>query len=78
MKSILITLIITVGACVISYMGGQTVSPKKVIYDVCQASRMHDFVSEQTCGDLQDYYHAEYLCKENNKKADNKCWVEVQ
>ena len=51
-------------------------NPKNVVYDYCNNSRISDMTSEQTCGDLQDFYHMEFLCTDNNNKIDNKCWVE--
>jgi hypothetical protein len=51
---------------------------KDVVFQMCQESRATNNVSEQTCGDLQDFYGMEYLCKDRNSSTSNKCWVEVK
>lgn len=54
-------------------------SPKHFVYEVCQASRTNSkpyHPAEMTCGDLQDFYNVEYVCKERNSSTYNKCWVE--
>lgn len=78
MKPVLITLIIVVGLLGLANIGKSSMSPKQVIYEMCQSSRITDMVSEQTCGELQDRYNAEYLCDSNNKNASTHCWVEMK
>lgn len=51
---------------------------KDVVYQICQESRITNNVSDQTCGELQDFYRMEYLCKFNNNSTNNTCWVEVK
>lgn len=55
-----------------------TTSPKDIVYDYCNHSRILDEpkTSEQTCGDLQDFYNVEFLCSERNSQYNNTCWVE--
>jgi hypothetical protein len=76
LKPVLITLIVVLGVLGLAEIGQGVGRPEDVVYEVCNASRIHDIVSEQTCGELQDYYHLEFLCDKNNKLADNHCWVE--
>lgn len=46
------------------------------VYAACQASRMSATLSEKHCGELQDKYKIEYLCKQNNTLVSNHCWTE--
>lgn len=78
MKSIIITLIVVVGLVCLANIGQADMQPKQVVYDMCQASRISDTVSESTCGELQERYNAEYLCDQNNKNASTHCWVEMK
>jgi hypothetical protein len=76
MKAFFITLTIVIGVCVCVNIQAQKGSPKEVVYQMCQSSRMTDSVAEQTCADLQDHYNIEFLCEQNNKSSSNHCWVE--
>lgn len=78
MKAVFITLIVMVGVCVLANMGLQGTQPEKVVYQMCQSSRMGRSVSEQTCADLQQQYGVEFLCKQANDRIDNECWVETK
>lgn len=52
--------------------------PSEIVYQYCNHSRIQDepVSSEQTCGDLQDFYNVEFLCSKYNKSYNNTCWVE--
>lgn len=43
---------------------------------MCNESRVYDTVSEEMCGELQDYYSVEFMCDNRNKEINNPCWVE--
>lgn len=62
----------------IAYHNKPTLSPSDIVYDYCNHSRILDEprTSEQTCGDLQDFYNVEFLCSERNNQTNNTCWVE--
>lgn len=49
---------------------------EKVAYEMCQSSRMYDTVSEETCGEVLDYYGLDFVCEEANKLETNHCKVE--
>lgn len=52
---------------------------KSLVYAICQQSRQEiSGASEQACGDAQDQLDVEYLCKENNSLASNRCWTEAK
>lgn len=56
-----------------------TNTKKALVFAVCQESRMEiNGASEQTCGDLQDMLHVEYLCNERNNLMSNHCWTEAK
>ncbi len=78
MKAVLITLIVAVSFIAIGFMGRDSYAHKQVVYDYCNNSRISDVASERTCGELQDFYHMEFLCDENNKDVGTHCWVEVK
>lgn len=62
----------------LAYHFRNSMTPAQFVYDVCNNSRVTDMYSEQTCGDVQDFYHIEFLCTDNNKLTTNQCWVEVK
>lgn len=55
---------------------GQT--PLEYTYEMCNSSRQFDTPSEAMCGDLQDFYHVEFICKQLNKLPTNECHVEAK
>lgn len=81
MKKALIIVSIFAAILAIAVVGLQNQivkSSKDTVYNLCQESRTSNKISEQTCGELQDYYNVEYLCKERNALTSNKCWTEVK
>lgn len=50
---------------------------KLEVQQVCDRSHVvMNGTLEKSCGDIQDRYHAEYLC--NGTKPDAVCWVELK
>lgn len=45
-------------------------------FSVCNSSRVNDTPSEELCGEILDYYHLDFVCKEANKSSQNTCVVE--
>lgn len=60
------------------HASGATESAKRLVYSVCNDSRMSPTITEQQCGDLQDQTGTEFLCEEANTSPTNICWVEVK
>lgn len=52
------------------------VDPAKLVYQVCNESRISLSINERGCGDLQDQLHMEFVCEHNNTDPDNHCQVE--
>lgn len=81
-KTLLLTinglLAVAVLLLAVAYHIKPTTRPVDVVYDYCNHSRILDEpkTSEQTCGDLQDFYNVEFLCSERNNSYNNTCWVE--
>lgn len=55
---------------------GVTDTNKRLVYSICNQSRMSAEIKETQCGDLQDQTHTEFLCIDGNTSPDNICWVE--
>lgn len=54
-------------------------SARDMVKAACDVSRLTEKISEQTCGELQDYYKVEYLCSKTyivNNQVTRDCWVE--
>lgn len=49
---------------------------KSLVYHVCNESRISPTLNEHECGSLQDQYHLEFLCQQNNMMPNTYCWVE--
>lgn len=76
--TVILFLSFAIAAMMVVYQMKPTVSKSDIVYGYCNNSRIEDEpkTSEQTCGDLQDFYHVEFLCTDNNKEVGNTCWVE--
>lgn len=72
-----ILLVLTAFVLGMGVNSGDSISPKGLVYQICQQSRTSNYINEKTCGDLQDYLSIEYLCKDLNNLPTNHCWVEV-
>lgn len=69
-----IVLVVIVG--MIGFNINSAINNQRIVFEACQNSRMGKGISENTCGEMQELYHAEYICKENNSSPSNVCWVE--
>lgn len=54
----------------------QKVHKLETVYAVCNESRISLTITEKECGQLQDLWHIEFLCKANNTDPANVCWTE--
>lgn len=49
---------------------------RDIVFQVCNTSRISPNINETECGNLQDKWGKEFLCRVNNADPNNFCWVE--
>lgn len=81
MKSLILPVLFAiVGLYVVSFHQADLMRSTRsdVVYAVCNSSRTTPNVSERECARLQEQWHREFMCVDNNDSPDNYCWVEVK
>lgn len=71
---VLLTTCLLLGGAAIVFK--EPVDTGRIVYNICQKTRMSLTIPEKECADASYKYKYEYICKEGNTSADNQCWVE--
>ena len=74
MKIFLIVLLTTIA--IGGWQQAQKIHRLETVYAVCNTSRISPTINETECGQLQDKWHIEFLCRDNNTDPNNVCWTE--